>query len=81
MLVLGMTLAVLIAGELQALAALASEHPARESPQNVYTAVAVGLAIVGFVALFGDSRDVARRMMDRSDVEVQRGGDNTTRAA
>lgn len=45
----------LVAGELHALDARASEHPQREDPSVVYSATAVGLIVVGFLALFGGS--------------------------
>jgi hypothetical protein len=57
MLVAGITLVVLIGGELQALNALANTHPEHANPQNVYTAVAVGFVIVAFIALFGAPQD------------------------
>jgi hypothetical protein len=51
--VMFVTVLSLISGELQALDALASGHPERAHPQTVYAAVAVGLIVVGFLALFG----------------------------
>jgi hypothetical protein len=51
--VLFVTLFTLVAGELHALNALAGLHPERQKPWTAYTAVAVGLIIVAFIALFG----------------------------
>ena len=48
-----MTLLVLIVGELQALDALASEHPEDANAKTVYTAVAIGLLLIAFLALLG----------------------------
>jgi hypothetical protein len=44
---------ILVAGELEALRALSSRNPEREPPDQVYTAVLLGLIAVGFLALFG----------------------------
>jgi hypothetical protein len=51
--VLGLTLFLFTFGELQALSALASNHPEHANAKNVYTAVLVGLLLVAFMALFG----------------------------
>jgi hypothetical protein len=51
--VLSVTLVVLVAGEIQAINAVASQNPEHKNPGGVYTAVVVGLIVVAFVALFG----------------------------
>ena len=50
--VLSVALLYLVAGEFQALAALAAKHPQNEDPSIVYQAVAVGLVAISYVALF-----------------------------